>query len=182
VTPRGAVAAVIVATFFARLWFASWMGLGIDESYMAATSRHLHWSYYDHPPIAWWLAWAAERVAGPGSDFWIRFPFVALFAFSSWLMFRLSTALYGERAALWAVVLFNVVPVLGITTLSALARSSTNLKQFSLWRSSTQESRPCRFHFSSAITCMRLASNKRLEHCTPFVMLHRRKTACPLRS
>jgi Dolichyl-phosphate-mannose-protein mannosyltransferase len=115
-TPRSAVAAIIVATFLARLWFASWMGLGIDESYMAATSRHLHLSYYDHPPVSWWLTWVAERVAGPGSDFWIRFPFVALFAVSSWLMFRLSTALYGERAALWAVVLFNVVPVLGITT------------------------------------------------------------------
>lgn len=114
--PRSAVGALIVAAFLARLWLASWMGLGIDESYAAATSRHLHLSYYDHPPIAWWLAWVAERAAGPGSDFWIRFPFVALFAVSSWLMFRLSSALYGKRAALWAVVLFHVIPVLGITT------------------------------------------------------------------
>ncbi len=114
-TPSGSVAALILATFLARLLLAGCTGLGIDESYMAATSRSLQLSYYDHPPIAWWLTWAAERLAGPGANMWIRLPFVVLFVLSSWLMFRLSSALYGERAALWATMLFNAVPVLGIT-------------------------------------------------------------------
>jgi len=113
--PGGAVLALIVAGLLVRILLAAATGLGIDESYMAATSRTLHWSYYDHPPVAWWLAWAAEHVAGPGSDLGVRIPFILLFALSTWLMFRLSDVLYGARAALWTAMLFNLVPVLGIT-------------------------------------------------------------------
>jgi hypothetical protein len=47
-TPQGGVALLIGTTLAARLLFAAALGFGIDESY-----------YFDHPPVAWWLAWGA---------------------------------------------------------------------------------------------------------------------------
>lgn len=115
-TPAGGVALLIVSTFFARLLLAQSMGLGIDESYMAAAGRMFQLGYFDHPPVAWWLTWAAERLAGVGADAAIRMPFILLFALSTWLMFRFASDLFGARAGFWAAALMNAVPVLGVTT------------------------------------------------------------------
>ncbi len=115
-TPAGGVAVLILATFIARLMFASALGLGIDESYMVAAGRKLQLSYFDHPPIAWWMAWGAAHLVGSESAIVVRLPFVALFAVTTWLMYRVTAALFGPSAGLWAAVLLNMIPVLGITS------------------------------------------------------------------
>ncbi len=115
-TPRGDLALLIVATLLARLLFAGSLGLGVDESYVVAAGRTLHGGYFDHPPVVWWITWAATQVAGPANGFAVRLPFVLLFALSSWLMFQLGAALFGERAGLWSAVALNAAPVLGVTT------------------------------------------------------------------
>jgi 4-amino-4-deoxy-L-arabinose transferase-like glycosyltransferase len=106
---------LIVATLV-RLGFAAALGLGVDESYMVASGRTLSFGYFDHPPAAWWLAWAASHLAGTEAPVVVRLPFIGLFAVSTWLMFRLGTAIAGERAGLWAAVLLNLSPVFGVTT------------------------------------------------------------------
>src|SRR3974390_169606 len=78
--PYGPVAVLILCTFAAMLLFAASLGLGIDESYMVAAGRKLQLSYFDHPPIAWWMAWSAAHLAGSESAIAVRLPFVALFA------------------------------------------------------------------------------------------------------
>ena len=113
-TPRGGVTILIAATLLARMLFADSLGLGIDESYVAAAGRTLHLGYFDHPPIVWWLTWAAEQAAGPGNGFAIRLPFMLLFSLSTWLMFRLASALFDERAGLWTAAALNAAPVFGI--------------------------------------------------------------------
>ena len=50
------------------------------------------------------------------SDLRVRLPFIALFAVTTWLMFRLGTALYGARAGLLAAVASNLSPVFSVTT------------------------------------------------------------------
>ena len=114
-TPAGGVTLLILATFLARLLFAASLGLGIDESYMVAAGRQLRLGYFDHPPIAWWLAWAAAHLAGSDSPIVVRLPFIALFALTTWLMYRVTAALFGARAGLWAAVLANLCPVIGVT-------------------------------------------------------------------
>jgi Dolichyl-phosphate-mannose-protein mannosyltransferase len=99
-----------------RLAFAAMLGLGVDESYMVASGRTLSLGYFDHPPAAWWLAWAASHLAGTETPLVVRLPFIALFALSTWLMVRLGTAVAGPRAGLWAAVLLNLSPVFGVTT------------------------------------------------------------------
>ena len=114
-TPAAAVAALILATFLARLLFAASLGLGIDESYMVAAGRKLQLSYFDHPPIAWWMAWGAAHLTGSESAFFVRLPFIALFALTTFLMYRVTTTLFGPQAGLWAAVVLNLAPDLGIT-------------------------------------------------------------------
>lgn len=97
---------LIAVTALARLLTMGAMGLGMDESYSTAISRDLHLSYFDHPPMHQWLAHAAGEVFGYGR--WARLPFIALFAGSTWLMYRLATRLFGERAGGWAALALNL--------------------------------------------------------------------------
>ena len=115
-TPAGGVAVLILTTFLARLLFAAALGLGVDESYMVAAGRKLQLSYFDHPPIAWWLAWGVAHLAGSESAIVVRLPFIALFALTTLLMYRVTSALFGRQAGLWAAVMLNLAPVLGIST------------------------------------------------------------------
>ncbi len=117
-TPAGGVAALIFATLLARLLFASALGLGIDESYMVAAGRKLQLSYFDHPPIAWWTAWAAAHLTGSASAVVVRLPFIALFAVTTFLMYRLTSASFSPAAGLWAAVVLNMAPVFGISSAS----------------------------------------------------------------
>ena len=114
-TPSGAVAALTLATLLARLVFAASLGLGIDESYMAAAGRKLQLSYFDHPPIAWWMSWGIMHLTGSESAFVVRLPFIALFALTTLLMYRVTAALFDPEAGLWAAVVLTMAPALGIT-------------------------------------------------------------------
>jgi hypothetical protein len=113
-TPSGVVAVLILATFLVRLAFAAALGLGIDESYIVAAGRKLQLSYFDHPPIAWWMAWGMAHLTGSESAVAVRLPFIALFALTTWLMYRVTSALFDPEAGLWTAAILNVAPVLGI--------------------------------------------------------------------
>ncbi len=92
------------------------LGLGIDETYMVAASRHLELSYYDHPPIAWWLTHAAMALSGSQASVIVRLPFILLFAVSTWLMARITTRLFdSRRAGFWAAFILNLSPVYAVT-------------------------------------------------------------------
>ena len=112
------VVALIVVTLPLRLLFAVLYGLGVDESYMVAAGRQLQLSYFDHPPLAWWLSWGSANLFGGESDLVVRLPFILIFMLATWLMYRLGAVLLSPKAGLWAAVLLNVVPVLGFTAAS----------------------------------------------------------------
>ena len=100
------VLAIIAAFVLARLATSAVMGLGMDESYSTAISRDLHLSYFDHPPLHQWIAHLAGAALGYGR--WVRLPFIALFAGTSWLMYRLTRRLFGEAAGVWAALALNL--------------------------------------------------------------------------
>ena len=97
---------IIAAFVLARLAASALIGLGMDESYSTAVSRHLHLSYFDHPPLHQWMAHLGGELFGYGR--WTRLPFIALFAGTGWLMFRLTARLFGEIAGVWAVLALNL--------------------------------------------------------------------------
>lgn len=106
-----AVLLVIGAATVLRIALASVGGLGFDESYMAANARIFALSYVDAPPLHVWLVGLVSRLFDSDNPLLLRLPFIALFAASSWLMYRLTTKLFGSRAGLWAVISFNLAPV-----------------------------------------------------------------------
>jgi len=107
---------LILITTALRLAFAAATGLGVDESYMVATGRVLSLGYFDHPPAAWWLSWAASNLAGSEAPVVVRLPFILLFALTTWLTARLGEAVGGPRAGFWAAVTLNLSPVFGVTS------------------------------------------------------------------
>jgi 4-amino-4-deoxy-L-arabinose transferase-like glycosyltransferase len=110
------VLAIIVVATVVRLAFAGAIGLGIDESYMVAAGRTLGWSYFDHPPLSWWLARGAALVAFSEHPLVVRLPFVVLFAFTTWFIYRLTALLYRPRAGVWAAAAVTLAPMLGVTS------------------------------------------------------------------
>ena len=116
--PPNALFALILLSAAVRLAFASMMGLGVDESYMVVGSRSLQLSYFDHPPLSWWLTWGAAHLFGSEANLVVRLPFIALFGVTTWLMYKLGETLLSTRAGLWAAVALNLSPVFGVTTAS----------------------------------------------------------------
>lgn len=114
--PALAVFLIIVIGGLLRLVFGASLGLGIDESYMVASGRVLHLGYFDHPPASWWLTWSASRLFGSEAPLAVRLPFIVLFALSTWLIYRLTAALYDAAAGVAAALILNLVPVLGVTS------------------------------------------------------------------
>ncbi|MEO8652224.1 MAG: glycosyltransferase family 39 protein [Hyphomicrobiaceae bacterium] len=113
-TPDQARRSVLLIVLFAtviRIGLAASTGLGVDESYWASVSRVPSLSYVDDAPMQGWLVAAARGLLGSEASLALRLPFIALFALSSLLMFRLTARLFGERAGLWAVVALNLAPV-----------------------------------------------------------------------
>lgn len=107
---------LLLVTTAIRLGFAAAMGLGVDESYMVAAGRVLSLGYYDHPPLSWWLSWGAAHLFGSEAAILVRLPFIAMFALSTWLMYRLGSAIADRRAGLLAALLLNLSPLFGVTT------------------------------------------------------------------
>lgn len=112
---RLVLAVIALGTIF-RIGLAASLGLGIDESYTVANARHFQLSYFDHPPLSFWLVRAAVQWTGSESGLVVRLPFILLFAGTTWLMFRVTARLYGPMAGVWAAVLLNLSPVFGLTT------------------------------------------------------------------
>lgn len=107
---------VIIVSLVFRIAFASSIGLGVDETYMVAAGRELQLSYFDHPPLAWWIVWATHHLTGSISPLVLRLPFIGIFALSTWLLFRLTENLCSPRAGFWAAMCFNLSPVFLIST------------------------------------------------------------------
>ncbi len=106
-----AVLQLIAVTALARLALAALLGLSVDESYTVAIARQFSLSYFDHPPLHMWLTGAWARLIGSEQPWLLRLPDIALFAGSTWLMYRLTASVYGERAGLWAALSLNLAPL-----------------------------------------------------------------------
>ncbi len=113
---RNAVLILIGVAALLRLLLAASIGLGVDESYAVTVARDWSLSYFDHPPLSFWIAGAVARVTGSEYRLLVRLPFILLFAGTSWMMYRLGARLFGERAGFYAALLLNLAPVFSVTT------------------------------------------------------------------
>lgn len=98
---------LIVVTFIARLLIAAYTGLGNGESYYFRGALHFDWSYFDQPPLFFWLGGLSIKLFGL-TNLGLRFPTVVLFAGTSWLLFKIGEKMFNAKAGFWAVVVMNL--------------------------------------------------------------------------
>jgi hypothetical protein len=101
---------LILITFVLRCLIAAYTGLGIGESYYFRGALHLNLSYFDQPPLFFWLGGISIKIFGL-NNFGIRFPSVLLFAGTSWLLFLITKKLFNARSGFWAVTIMNLSAV-----------------------------------------------------------------------
>jgi hypothetical protein len=102
--------ALILITFVLRLFIAAYTGLGIGEAYYFRGAVHLEWSYFDQPPLFFWLSGLSIKIFSL-TNLGLRFPAVLLFAGTSWLLFLITKKLFTAKAGFWAVVVMNLSAV-----------------------------------------------------------------------
>jgi hypothetical protein len=102
---------ICLGTCIRLLFAASVLDLGHSEAYYIAASRHFALSYFDHPPLSFWIAWAAMKLTGSDAVLVVRAPFILLFIATTWLMFRFTAFLFGETAGAFAALLLNISPL-----------------------------------------------------------------------
>ena len=104
----------LIALTCLRAIFAVFIPPTPEEAYHWAFAAHLDWSYYDHPGMLPWSIALGRAIFGD-VPFAIRFVPLLFAAGTAALLARLATKMYGERAALWAVLLLTIQPLTFLT-------------------------------------------------------------------
>lgn len=81
-------------------------GFGTDEAYSLSNAHNLALSYFDHPPLHYWIAHFSQALFG--NTRLVRLPFVIMFAGTGWFIFRLTQRLFGNSAGIWALLSLNL--------------------------------------------------------------------------
>ena len=108
--------AIIAIGAVVRFLLAATAGLGVDESYAVAVARDLSLSYFDHPPLHFWIVGTFARLAHSEAAVVVRLPFVLCFAGTTWFIFSIGRRLFGDRAGLIGALLMNVSAVFSLST------------------------------------------------------------------
>lgn len=114
--PDSTVLAIIAAGLLFRFVLSATVGLGVDESYAVAVARQLSLSYFDHPPLHFWMVGLFARLVQSEWGVVLRLPFVLCFAGTTWLTYRLGARLFGGGAGAIAALLLNVSAVFSLST------------------------------------------------------------------
>jgi len=91
-----------------RFVIAATVGYGVDESYAVAIGRQFSLSYFDHPPLMFWIAGGWAKLASSEAPVVLRLPFALCFTGTTWLMYRLGARFFGEWAGALAALLLNI--------------------------------------------------------------------------
>jgi 4-amino-4-deoxy-L-arabinose transferase-like glycosyltransferase len=99
---------LLLATGAFHAAVASTLGMSVDESYAVVMSRHWQLSYFDHPPLLFWITGITVRLLGREEPWAVRLPFVLAFLLTTWLVHRIGAWLFDERAGFWAALVLNL--------------------------------------------------------------------------
>ncbi|MEO1095285.1 MAG: glycosyltransferase family 39 protein [Cyanobacteria bacterium J06638_28] len=110
-----AVWAWLVSGLVWRTWVAWWLPVGFDEVYYYVYSRHLNWSYFDHPPLVaittgfgWWLT-------GLLTPFTIRVGALGAYTLSLLLLYGVAAYLFEAKTGILTVAIASITPLLWLT-------------------------------------------------------------------
>jgi hypothetical protein len=102
---------LLLGGLLVRSLVALWLFPGFDEAYYYVYSRHLSWSYFDHPVIValttgmgWWLT-------GVISPLTIRIGALLLYCLSLGLLYGVATRLFAAAVGQMTVALVTLMPL-----------------------------------------------------------------------
>lgn len=87
---------------------------GFDEAYYYLYSRHLSWSYFDHPPIAAWTTGLGWWLTGWIAPLTIRVGALLLYTASVALLYRTAVWLFDDRTGILTVAIASLTPLFWI--------------------------------------------------------------------
>lgn len=106
---------LILITAFLRIIIARYTGLGIGESYYFGGVTHPSLSYFDQPPLFFWLSTISTKILGMG-PLGLRLPSILFFALSTWLLYSIARKFYSDKAAFYSGAILNLSFVFTIPT------------------------------------------------------------------
>jgi hypothetical protein len=115
ISPEAATLWLIGVSAGLRFAAGQWAGLCYGESYYFSCARHPSPGYFDHPPLSILLATASLYLAGDVGRLVLRWPFIALFAGTTWLLFIIGRRLFGGWPGFLAALLMNLAPVFSLS-------------------------------------------------------------------
>jgi 4-amino-4-deoxy-L-arabinose transferase-like glycosyltransferase len=103
-----------------RSAIALWLPPGFDEAYYYLYTRHLDWSYFDHPLMVALTTGFGIWLTGDVSQFTIRLGSLLLYTASLLLLYRTSAHLFSQKAGVLTVSIASLIPIffLGFGTLT----------------------------------------------------------------
>lgn len=105
--PRHLALWIIGLSTLFRLYLAAFTGLSVGESYYWRGAQFLQLSYFDQPPLFFWLSGLTIRLLDI-SNFALRLPAVLLFAGTSHLLYQIGERLFSAKTGLVALILLNI--------------------------------------------------------------------------
>lgn len=105
---RRTIAAILIFSLL-RLFIASIVELGNDESYYWLYSQRLQWNYFDHPPlVALAIRIFTLNLNLQEYELFVRLGSIVSCGFASWFIYRAVSIISTRRAGWYATILFNV--------------------------------------------------------------------------
>jgi len=84
---------------------------GFDEAYYYLYTRHLDWSYFDHPLLVALTTGIGPWLTGNVSGFTIRLGSLLLYTGSLWLLYQTGRRLFSATAGLLTIAIASLVPI-----------------------------------------------------------------------
>jgi 4-amino-4-deoxy-L-arabinose transferase-like glycosyltransferase len=104
-----------------RSIIAFWLLPGYDEGYYYLYTKHLDWSYFDHPVFVALTTGFGIWLTGIVSPFTLRIGTLLLYTGSLYLLYLTSAKLFNQQAAKITLILASIIPIFqlgfGIITL-----------------------------------------------------------------
>lgn len=103
----------VLALTALKLWSAANAWFVEDEAYYRLWGQFPALSYYDHPPMIGWWAWAGQQLVGD-TFLGTRLIVVLASALGSLALWRTAALLFDRRVAGWAVLFLNASILVGV--------------------------------------------------------------------
>jgi len=101
---------IIVVALLVKIAFGIFLPMGADEAYATAVAREFSISFFDHPPISFWLPVIFAKLTGIEHPLIYRAPFLVIGVGTTLVLFLIGKELSNNRAGLWTALLFSASP------------------------------------------------------------------------